>query len=378
MVTNMTTQATTQLVNLFDFDRQGLRDYFTELGEKPFRGDQILQWLHQYGCDDVMAMTNLSVALRQRLAEITVIQPPKQAYKQVSEDGTCKWLFRLDCGNCIETVFIPEANRGTLCISSQVGCGLNCTFCATGKQGFNRNLTVAEIIGQVWVALRELRSDTNTRPITNVVFMGMGEPLLNLDAVMTVLHILLDDLAYGLAKRRVTVSTSGLIPQMKTLANTVDSALAVSLHAPNDALRDVLVPINRKYPLAQLMQACRDFYPTHSRQVVTFEYVMLQDVNDTATHAEQLVRLLRDVPNKVNLIPFNPHPGTRYTCSTPERIAAFQQILMDAGMIVTVRKTRGDDIAAACGQLTGDFMDRTPRRRLLTTIKAGKVTGAVA
>lgn len=367
----MTTDITTQPVNLLSLDRQGLRGYFAELGEKPFRGDQVLQWLHQYGCDDILAMTNISVALRQRLKQTATIKAPTQAYKQVSNDGTCKWLFRLDCGNCIETVFIPEANRGTLCISSQVGCGLNCTFCATGKQGFNRDLTVDEIIGQVWAAVRELRSDTKSRPVTNVVFMGMGEPLLNPDNVISALRILLDDLAYGLAKRRVTISTSGLVPQMMMLADAVDVALAVSLHAPNDALRDVLVPINRKYPLAKLMQACRDFYPTGSRQVVTFEYVMLADVNDTLDHAKQLVTLLRDVPNKINLIPFNPHPGAQYTCSTAKQIARFQQILMDAEMIVTVRKTRGDDIAAACGQLTGDFADRTPRRRLLTKVKVG-------
>ncbi len=371
IMTKSSNTTNTQPINLLNFDRDRLRAYFSELGEKPFRGDQVLQWLHQYGCDDVNAMTNISTALRQRLAAITVIDAPISAYKQVSTDGTCKWLFRLDCGNCIETVFIPETNRGTLCISSQVGCGLNCTFCATGKQGFNRNLTVAEIIGQVWAAVRELRSANNPRPVTNIVLMGMGEPLLNVDNVMCALRIMLDDLAYGLSKRRVTVSTSGLIPQMTILAKSVDVALAVSLHAPNDALRDVLVPINRKYPLNDLIQACRAFYPHGSRQVVTFEYVMLRDVNDSVAHAKQLVTLLRDVPSKVNLIPFNPHPGTQYHCSTATAIAAFQQILMDNDIVVTVRKTRGDDIAAACGQLTGEFTDRTPRRRLLVSVKQG-------
>ncbi|MCD6056194.1 MAG: yfgB [Gammaproteobacteria bacterium] len=355
-------------LNLLDCDKEKLRAYFVEQGEKPFRGDQVLQWLHQYGCNDVMSMSNISQSLRSRLADTTTIHAPETAFKQVSKDGTCKWLFRLDCGNCIETVFIPEENRGTLCISSQVGCGFNCTFCATGKQGFNRNLTVAEIIGQVFAAVRELKSPENPRPVTNIVLMGMGEPLLNTDNVISALRIMLDDLAYGLSKRRVTVSTTGLIPQMRRLRQEVDVALAVSLHAPNDALRDVLVPINRKYPLAELMQACRDFYPPGSRQVVTFEYVMLQDVNDSLSQAKQLARLLRDVPSKINLIPFNPYPGTTYQCSTRERLADFQQCLMAAGLVATIRKTRGDDIAAACGQLVGDFADKTPRRRLAARI----------
>lgn len=354
-----------QTINLLNYDRLALRDYFTTLGEKPFRGDQVFQWIHQYGCDDIMAMTNISQALRKRLAEQAIVAAPEVALHQVSHDGTQKWLFRLFCGNCVETVFIPETHRGTLCVSSQVGCGLNCTFCATGKQGFNRNLSVAEIIGQVFAAYKALRTADNLRPITNIVMMGMGEPLLNTQHVISALNMMLDDLGYGLSKRRVTVSTSGLVPQMQELADAVDVALAVSLHAPNDTLRDVLVPINRKYPLADLMSACKAFYPVGSRQVVTFEYVMLRDVNDTPAHAKELAALLKTVPSKLNLIPFNPYPGTSYACSSAERINRFQKILTDSGVIVTVRKTRGDDIAAACGQLTGDFADKTSRRRLL-------------
>ena len=298
------------------------------------------------------------------MTELAEIRLPEILSDKRSADGTRKWLIKLSCGNCIETVMIPEAKRVTLCISSQVGCGLNCSFCSTAKQGFNRNLSTAEIIAQLWIAQQSLAADSEEHPprhITNVVMMGMGEPLLNFDAVVTAMDIMMDDFAYGLSKRRVTLSTSGLIPEMLKLRERSPVALAVSLHAPIDDLRDELVPVNKKYPLVELMKVCRDYFKEASRRVVTFEYVMLKDVNDKPEHAAALIRLIKDVPCKINLIPFNPFPMTQYECSSPERIHQFREQLMSKGINCIVRKTRGDDIDAACGQLAGQFNDRTSR-----------------
>ncbi len=354
----------TAKINLLDLDRAAMEAFFVTQNEPSYRAHQLLQWLHQYGVTDFDAMSNLSKKLRQKLAEVSEIKQLTPTLDQVAKDGTHKWLLRLEDGNCIETVYIPERTRGTLCVSSQVGCMLTCTFCSTGTQGFSRNLTVGEIIGQVFFAVRALSTDSghHDRMITNVVMMGMGEPLLNFDNVVSAMSLMMDDLAYGLAKRRVTLSTSGVVPQMYELARVSDVALAVSLHAPNDELRNELVPINRKYPLAELMKACKDHFPADSKRKVTFEYVMLKGVNDTPQCAKQLVRLLEGVPAKVNLIPFNPFPKTNYVCSDEETIYRFQEIVMRSGLQTTVRKTRGEDIDGACGQLVGDFSDRTRRK----------------
>ncbi len=357
----------TTKINLLNFDRQGLENVFSGLGEKPFRARQILQWVYQRGVDDFAAMSDLSKALRARLVDLAEVRLPDVALDQKSDDGSRKWLLRLADGNCIEAVYIPERDRATLCVSSQVGCGLNCSFCSTAQQGFNRDLTTAEIIGQVLVASRLLAADgiscnENGRAISNVVMMGMGEPLLNFDNVVPAMRLMLDDLAFGLSKRRVTLSTSGVVPELDRLRETCDVALAVSLHAPTDELRDELVPINRKYPIRELLAACRRYVGDGSRRRVTFEYVMLDGINDSDEQARALARLLRDVPAKVNLIPFNPFPNTRYRRSPAERIARFQQIIVDAGLVTITRRTRGDDIDAACGQLAGQFQDRTRRR----------------
>jgi 23S rRNA (adenine2503-C2)-methyltransferase len=350
-------------INLLSLDRHGLQAFFSALGEKPFRGLQVMQWLHQYGVDNFAAMTNLSKPLRERLSETAVIVGPTVKQDQTAADGTRKWLFELADGNGIETVFIPEAGRGTLCISSQAGCSLNCTFCSTGAQGFSRDLTAAEIIGQVWLASRLLGScGQSRRVVTNVVFMGMGEPLLNFDNVATAIRVLLDDVAYGLSRRRVTVSTAGMVPLIDRLREECPVSLAVSLHAPNDALRTELVPLNRKYPIAELLAACRRYVADEARRKVTFEYVMLAGVNDGLDHAKQLATLLGDVPAKVNLIPFNPFPHTRYQRSTPQAIDAFRDVIVQAGLMTITRRTRGDDIDAACGQLAGEVRDRTGRR----------------
>jgi 23S rRNA (adenine2503-C2)-methyltransferase len=312
---------------------------------------------------DFEQMTDVAKTLREKLAQVAVIQPPEVKLEQISEDGTRKWLIDVGAGNGVETVFIPEADRGTLCVSSQVGCALECTFCSTGRQGFNRNLSVSEIIGQVWLANKALgRDPKGERVISNVVMMGMGEPLANFDNVVTALNIMLDDSAYGLSRRRVTVSTSGMVPAMDRLRDECPVALAVSLHAPNDALRDVIVPINKKYPLAELMAACQRYLEKAPRDFVTFEYVMLDGVNDTAEHAKQLLALVRDVPCKFNLIPFNPFPNSGYETSKAENIRRFRDILMQAGYVVTTRKTRGEDIDAACGQLAGKVKDKTKRQ----------------
>jgi 23S rRNA (adenine2503-C2)-methyltransferase len=352
--------------NLLDFDRQGLGDLLSTLGEPVFRSTQIVKWIHQQGITDYAAMTNLSKSLRQRLQDSTEIKLPEVAWEKTSLDGTCKWLLRLQDGNCIETVYIPEKERGTLCISSQVGCALDCQFCSTGKQGFSRNLAVAEIIGQVWIARQRLQalSPTKDRVITNVVLMGMGEPLLNFENVVKAMNLMMDDFAYNLSRYRVTLSTSGIVPAMQRLRAASTVALAVSLHAPTNALRDVLVPINRKYPLEVLIPACQQYFQNEPRRCVLFEYVMLQDINDTPQHAVQLVRLLNNMRCKVNLIPFNPFPNTSYQCSTPEVIARFQKRLLEADIRTTVRKTRGDDIDAACGQLVGQVTDRTRRTEI--------------
>lgn len=352
-------------VNLLDLNYIQMRQFFSDLGEKPFRAQQVIQWIHQYGFSTFDQMTNLGKALRQRLADVAEIRLPEMIRSQRSNDGTHKWLLKLSCGNSVETVFIPEKKRGTLCVSSQVGCGLNCSFCSTAKQGFNRNLTTAEIIGQVWFAARELSTQqgVHDKHITNVVMMGMGEPLLNFDPVTAAMDIMMDDFAYGLSKRRVTLSTSGLIPEMARLRERSPVALAVSLHAPTDELRNILVPVNKKYPLEPLMEMCRTYFKDEPRRVVTFEYVMLKDVNDQLEHADQLIKLLKDVPCKVNLIPFNPFPMTQYQRSSQRTIDAFRDRLMAHDINTITRKTRGDDIDAACGQLAGKLQDKTSRSR---------------
>lgn len=357
------------LPNLLNFDHASLRDFLVGMGEKPFHATQLISWIHQKGVIDFDAMTNLSKSLRQRLKAETVIVPLAINVEQVSEDGTRKWLLRLADGNAVETVFIPEDDRGTLCVSSQVGCSLTCTFCSTGKQGFNRNLTVAEIIGQVWVAVHRLAAleiptvGGRNHKVTNVVMMGMGEPLLNFDNVVKAMALMMSDHAYGLSKRRVTLSTSGLVPEMEKLAKVSDVSLAVSLHAPNNTLRNELVPINKKYPLEVLMDVCKRYFQGQARRVVMMEYVMLRGVNDTPKHAKELIRCLQDVPAKVNLIPFNPFPNTEYERSTMESIQQFYDIVKKAGIVVTIRKTRGSDIDGACGQLVGRVHDRTSRSR---------------
>ncbi|MCG8432504.1 MAG: 23S rRNA (adenine(2503)-C(2))-methyltransferase RlmN [Gammaproteobacteria bacterium] len=335
------------------------------MGEKPYRARQVMKWIYHMGCDDFAEMTDISKDLRARLGELAEIRGPSVMTRQDSQDGTRKWLFRMDNSNGIETVFIPERHRGTLCISSQVGCALDCTFCSTAQQGFNRNLTAAEIIGQVWMANRELGFDAKGgRIISNVVFMGMGEPLANYQNVVRALNVLMDDYGYGLSKRRVTVSTSGLVPALDRLTRENDFALAISLHAPNDALRDELVPINRKYPIKELLGACRRYVDkdTHRHRHIYVEYVMLDGVNDKPEHAHELAKLLRDLPCKVNLIPFNPFPETRYRRSSQQAIDRFRDILMGKGIITITRRTRGDDIDAACGQLAGKVQDRSRRQ----------------
>ena len=350
------------MVNLLDFDLPGLTRYFAEIGEKPFRAKQVLRWMHQAGASDFEQMTDLAKSLRENLAQRAAITAPQIRDEFRSDDGTVKWLIDTGVGNAVETVFIPEADRGTLCVSSQVGCALACTFCSTGRQGFNRNLSVAEIIGQLWLAHQALGRDPNgERIISNVVMMGMGEPLTNFENVVTALKLMLDDHAYGLSRRRVTVSTSGVVPAMDRLAAACPVALAVSLHAPNDALRDVLVPINRKYPLAELMAACQRYLAVAPRDFITFEYVLLDGVNDRLAHAQQLIALTRDVPCKFNLIPFNPFPDSGYARSKPDAIRRFRETLQQADYVVTTRKTRGDDIDAACGQLAGQVQDKTKR-----------------
>jgi 23S rRNA (adenine2503-C2)-methyltransferase len=355
--------------NLLDLDADGLARYFEELGEKPFRARQVLRWIHQRGAADFASMSDLAKDLREKLTQVACIRAPATVGDTTAADGTRKWLVAVDGANAVEAVFIPEAERGTLCVSSQAGCVLDCAFCATGKQGFNRNLSTGEIIGQLWMANRELRSEADPRPVSNVVMMGMGEPLLNLDAVIPALRLMLDDNAYGLSRRRVTVSTSGVVPGMDRLRDECPVALAVSLHASNDALRDRLVPVNRKYPIATLIAACNRYLDKAPRDFVTMEYVMLDGVNDADANARELVALAAKVRCKFNLIPFNPFPRSEFRRSPPERIARFADILRRTGLTATTRKTRGDDIAAACGQLAGDVADRTRRTREVTRIR---------
>ncbi len=354
---------TNSKVNLLDLNYQRLSDFCVEQGEKPYRAQQLMQWIHQVGLHDFGQMTNISKAFREKLMTFAEIRLPELVRCQESRDGTHKWLLKLSCGNCIETVFIPEKTRGTLCISSQVGCALNCSFCSTGKQGFNRNLTTAEIIGQLWFAVRTLsaKEGSHDRKVTNVVMMGMGEPLLNFDNVVAAMDIMMHDFGYGLSKRRVTLSTSGIVPELERLREVSPVSLAVSLHAPTDELRDILVPINKKYPLKELMSLCKRYFKDEPRRYITFEYVMLKGVNDSLAHADALIRCLRGIPAKVNLIPFNPFPMTEYERSSQEAIDAFRLRLMSKGMNTITRKTRGDDIDAACGQLAGSVKDRTRR-----------------
>ena len=347
--------------NLLDFDVEQLTAWFAEHGEKPFRAKQVLRWIYKAGESDFDAMSDLAVSLREKLKQIACVQPPKVMREELSGDGTRKWLLDMGTGNAVETVFIPEETRGTLCVSTQAGCALDCAFCSTGKQGFNRNLTTAEIIGQVWWANHQLGHTEGNWQISNVVLMGMGEPLLNFDNTVSALRLMLDDHAYGLSRRRVTVSTSGIVPAMDRLRDECPVALAVSLHAPNDRLRDQLVPINQKYPLKELMAACLRYLEKAPRDFITFEYVLLDGVNDSEQQARELVRLVRDVPCKFNLIPFNPFPQTHYQRSRPEAIRRFRDVLMQADIVTTTRKTRGEDIDAACGQLAGQVQDKTKR-----------------
>ena len=373
----------TARTNLLDFTLPRLTEWFGEQGEKPFRAKQVFHWIHQRGVADFDAMTDLAKSLREKLKATAEVRPPAILSEQRSADGTVKWLFDVGVGNGIETVFIPEDDRGTLCVSSQVGCALDCKFCSTGRQGFNRDLAVGEIIGQVWVANRRLeemesegmssrlapegeeqgtrleaREGRSPRPVSNVVMMGMGEPLNNFQPVVDAMAIMLDDHAYGLSRRRVTLSTSGVVPQIRKLKEALPVALAVSLHAPNDAIRSRIMPVNDAYPIAQLLDACRDYLEVAPRDFITFEYVMLKGVNDAPDHARELAALLESVPSKVNLIPFNPFPDSGFEGADMERVRRFQKILIDAGYIATVRKTRGDDIDAACGQLAGQVVNR--------------------
>lgn len=361
------------MINLLDFDAAGLTDWFAQLGEKPFRARQVLRWMHRFGIDDFEQMTDVAKSLRAKLKEVAEIRGPVPVRDNTAADGTRKWLLDVGNGNAVETVFIPEANRGTLCISTQVGCALECSFCSTGRQGFNRNLTTAEIIGQLWHANRMLGAvkqpgvgDSGERVISNVVLMGMGEPLANYDNVVAALKLMLEDNAYGLSRRRVTVSTAGMVPAMDRLRQDVPVALAVSLHAPTDALRDELVPINKKYPLADLMAACRRYLENAPRDFITFEYVLLAGVNDSDADARALLALTRDIPCKFNLIPFNPFPDSGYRKPSAERVRHFQELLTRADVVTTVRKTRGDDIDAACGQLAGRVRDRTKRQIVMS------------
>ncbi len=360
----------TSLTNLLDFDPEQLVAYCAELGEKPFRAKQLQRWIHQFGAADFDSMTDLAKSLREKLKTRAHIVAPAVISDHTSADGTRKWLMDVGNGNAVETVFIPEENRGTLCISTQAGCAVNCRFCSTGKQGFNRNLTVGEIIGQLWMAEFALRKTKGIEPgpkgerqITNVVMMGMGEPLLNYGPTATALKLMLDDNAYGLSRRRVTLSTSGVVPMIDKLSQDVPVALAVSLHASNDKLRDELVPLNKKYPLKELLAACKRYLEFAPRDFITFEYCMLDNYNDSDEHARELIALVNDpvvgVNCKFNLIPFNPFPESGLLRSKNPRIKAFAEILMNAGIVTTIRKTRGDDIDAACGQLAGEVKDRT-------------------
>ncbi|BBN80598.1 dual-specificity RNA methyltransferase RlmN [Pseudoalteromonas sp. A25] len=357
--------STEKKINLLDLNREGMRELFASYGEKPFRADQVMKWIYHFGIDDFEQMSNINKKLKAKLAAECEIKAPEISVKQVASDGTIKYALLLEGGQEVETVWIPEKDRATLCVSSQVGCALECTFCSTAQQGFNRNLKVSEIIGQVWRVAKDIGlhdGDSTKRPITNVVMMGMGEPLLNLNNVVPAMELMMDDWAFGLSKRRVTLSTSGVVPALDILKEKIDVALAISLHAPNNELRDVLVPINKKYPIEEFLAACRRYIDgSKANKDVTIEYVMLQGVNDSTDHAHELVKVLKGTPSKINLIPFNPFPGNEYGRSSNSRIDRFSKVLQAAGLTCIVRRTRGDDIDAACGQLVGDVVDRTKR-----------------
>ncbi len=351
-------------INLLNLDHQGMREYFASIGEKPFRADQIMKWIYHFGYDDFELMTNLNKKLREKLQRDTEIKAPEISEKQVSSDGTIKYALSLEGGQEIETVWIPENGRATLCVSSQVGCALECTFCSTAQQGFNRNLSMAEIIGQVWRVANDIGATriAGTRPITNIVMMGMGEPLLNMKNLIPALDTMLNDLGYGLSKRRVTVSTSGVVPALDMLKEKIDCALAISIHAPNNLLRDELVPINKKYPLEEFLAAAGRYIDgSKANKQATIEYVMLDHVNDSTEQAHELAHALKGLPSKINLIPFNPYPGSPYKRSSNSRIDRFDKVLQSYGLTVITRRTRGDDIDAACGQLAGEVLDRTKR-----------------
>lgn len=360
----LSSETNTKKINLMDLTRQQMREFFAELGEKPFRADQLVKWIYHFGEDNFDNMTNINKKLREKLKAVAEIKAPEVAVEQRSEDGTIKWAMQVG-EQQVETVYIPEADRATLCVSSQVGCALACTFCSTAQQGFNRNLTVSEIIGQVWRASKIIGNFgvTGVRPITNVVMMGMGEPLLNVANVVPAMEIMLDDFAYGLSKRRVTLSTSGVVPALDMLRDKIDVALAISLHAPNDELRDEIMPINKKYNIKMLMDSVHRYLEVSNANhgKVTIEYVLLDHVNDGTEHAHQLAKVLKNTPCKINLIPWNPFPEAPYGKSSNSRVDRFQKTLMEYGFTVIVRKTRGDDIDAACGQLAGDVIDRTKR-----------------
>lgn len=360
----LSSETNTKKINLMDLTRQQMREFFAELGEKPFRADQLVKWIYHFGEDNFDNITNINKKLREKLKAVAEIKAPEVAVEQRSADGTIKWAMQVG-EQQVETVYIPEADRATLCVSSQVGCALACTFCSTAQQGFNRNLTVSEIIGQVWRASKIIGNFgvTGVRPITNVVMMGMGEPLLNVANVVPAMEIMLDDFAYGLSKRRVTLSTSGVVPALDMLRDKIDVALAISLHAPNDELRDEIMPINKKYNIKMLMDSVHRYLEVSNANhgKVTIEYVLLDHVNDGTEHAHQLAQVLKNTPCKINLIPWNPFPEAPYGKSSNSRVDRFQKTLMEYGFTVIVRKTRGDDIDAACGQLAGDVIDRTKR-----------------
>ncbi len=352
-------------VNLLGMGEERLAAFFDTLGEKRFRVKQVMQWMHQRGVIDFAAMTDLSKTLRAKLSELAEVVLPELVSELISEDGTRKWLVRVAGGSCIETVFIPEGNRGTLCVSSQIGCSLDCSFCSTGKQGFNRDLSSAEIIAQLWIAAKSLDAldPKKDRVISNVVFMGMGEPLLNFDNVIEAINLMMHDCAYGLSKRRVTLSTAGVVPALKKLGEVTDVSLAISLHAPNDALRNTLVPLNRKYPIAELLAAAQDYLAVlpDKRRKITVEYTLMRELNDRPEHARELAALLVDTPCKINLIPFNPFDQSDYQRVSNNALYRFRDILIEAGYTVMVRTTRGEDISAACGQLAGEVNDKTRR-----------------
>ncbi|ALU43046.1 bifunctional tRNA (adenosine(37)-C2)-methyltransferase TrmG/ribosomal RNA large subunit methyltransferase RlmN [Pseudoalteromonas rubra] len=356
---------TEKKINLLDLNREGMRELFASYGEKPFRADQVMKWIYHFGIDNFDDMSNINKKLRAKLQAECEICAPEISVRQQASDGTIKYALVLDGGQEVETVWIPEKDRATLCVSSQVGCALECTFCSTAQQGFNRNLKVSEIIGQVWRVAKDIGlhdGDSTKRPITNVVMMGMGEPLLNINNVVPAMELMMDDWAFGLSKRRVTLSTSGVVPALDILKEKIDVALAISLHAPNNPLRDELVPINKKYPIEEFLAACRRYIDgSKANKDVTIEYVMLQGVNDSTDHAHELVQVLKGTPSKINLIPFNPFPGNEYGRSSNSRIDRFSKVLQAAGLTCIVRRTRGDDIDAACGQLVGDVVDRTKR-----------------